>query len=54
MCLMQVLLHGLLRDSQGRKMSKSLGNAIDPLHIIEGASLQQLQETVILHMRCNF
>ncbi|XP_058694850.1 LOW QUALITY PROTEIN: valine--tRNA ligase, mitochondrial-like [Poecile atricapillus] len=40
----QVLLHSLVRDSQGRKMSKSLGNVIDPCDVIGGATLQELQE----------
>ncbi|OQR78223.1 valine--tRNA ligase [Tropilaelaps mercedesae] len=44
----KVVLHGMLRDIQGRKMSKSLGNAIDPLHIIKGAPLQRLQDEATL------
>ncbi|KAG4304211.1 hypothetical protein PORY_002392 [Pneumocystis oryctolagi] len=32
----EIILHPLIKDSQGRKMSKSLGNVIDPLHIIKG------------------
>lgn len=39
-----VLLHSLVRDKKGRKMSKSLGNVIDPLEVINGASLQQLED----------
>ncbi|XP_077180716.1 valine--tRNA ligase, mitochondrial [Paroedura picta] len=40
----QVFLHPMVRDIHGRKMSKSLGNVIDPLDVIQGASLQALQE----------
>jgi len=39
-----VMLHGIICDSQGRKMSKSLGNVIDPMHMIHGASLEQLNK----------
>uniref|UniRef100_A0A6P6YJE5 valine--tRNA ligase n=1 Tax=Dermatophagoides pteronyssinus TaxID=6956 RepID=A0A6P6YJE5_DERPT len=39
----RVVLHPLVRDSHGRKMSKSLGNIIDPLDVIEGVSLETLQ-----------
>ncbi|KAM4539406.1 valine--tRNA ligase, mitochondrial isoform 2-T2 [Odontesthes bonariensis] len=42
----QVLFHSLVRDKYGRKMSKSLGNVIDPLDVIHGVSLQRLQEKV--------
>lgn len=35
-----------VRDAQGRKMSKSLGNVIDPLHVIEGVDLETLKQTV--------
>lgn len=38
----RVLLHPLVRDRQGRKMSKSLGNVIDPLAVIQGRSLADL------------
>eukprot|EP00002_Diphylleia_rotans_P023425 TRINITY_DN4607_c0_g4_i8.p1 TRINITY_DN4607_c0_g4~~TRINITY_DN4607_c0_g4_i8.p1 ORF type:complete len:930 (+),score=126.32 TRINITY_DN4607_c0_g4_i8:73-2862(+) len=42
-----ILLHPVIRDSQGRKMSKSLGNVIDPVHVIEGRSLDELQESLL-------
>ena len=42
-----VLFHGLVRDSQGRKMSKSLGNGIDPLDIIEKYGADALRLTLI-------
>ena len=42
-----VLFHGLIRDSQGRKMSKSLGNGIDPLEIIDQYGADALRLTLI-------
>ncbi|XP_013882204.1 valine--tRNA ligase, mitochondrial [Austrofundulus limnaeus] len=42
----QVLFHSLVRDKHGRKMSKSVGNVIDPLDVIHGVSLQRLEEKV--------
>ena len=41
-----VLFHGLVRDAQGRKMSKSLGNGIDPLEIIEQYGADALRFTL--------
>uniref|UniRef100_A0AAF5PKK1 Valine--tRNA ligase n=1 Tax=Wuchereria bancrofti TaxID=6293 RepID=A0AAF5PKK1_WUCBA len=40
----EVYLHAIIRDAHGRKMSKSLGNVIDPLNVIHGASLTQLSK----------
>ncbi len=42
-----VLFHGLIRDSQGRKMSKSLGNGIDPLEVIDQYGADALRLTLI-------
>jgi len=41
-----VLIHGLVRDSQGRKMSKSLGNGVDPLEVIEQYGADALRFTL--------
>ena len=43
----KVLFYGLVRDSQGRKMSKSLGNGIDPLEVIEKYGADALRYTLI-------
>ena len=43
-----IYLHPIVRDSQGRKMSKSLGNVIDPLQVIDGISLEKILEELKL------
>ncbi|PVU92971.1 hypothetical protein BB561_003517 [Smittium simulii] len=42
----KVFLHSMIRDSMGRKMSKSLGNVIDPLSVINGTELSVLKENL--------
>ena len=42
-----VLIHGLIRDSQGRKMSKTLGNGIDPIEVIDKYGADSLRFSVI-------
>jgi valyl-tRNA synthetase len=42
-----VYIHGLVRDSQGRKMSKSLGNGVDPLEVIEKFGADTLRFTLV-------
>ena len=39
----EIYLHAMVRDKYGRKMSKSLGNVIDPLEVINGVALADLQ-----------
>ena len=41
---MQVYLHPMIHDAHGRKMSRSLGNVIDPLEVINGISLEGLHK----------
>ena len=42
-----ILIHGIVRDSQGRKMSKSLGNGIDPIEIIEKYGADSLRFSLV-------
>ena len=42
----RILFHGLLRDSEGRKMSKSIGNVIDPMDLIDGVSGDEMRRRV--------
>jgi len=42
-----VFLHPVVRDSQGQKMSKSKGNVIDPLEVMEGRSLDELKQRLV-------
>ena len=43
-----VFIHGIIRDSQGRKMSKSLGNGVDPLEVIEKYGTDALRFSIVL------
>ena len=45
-----VYIHGLVRDSQGRKMSKSLGNSVDPVEMIEKYGADALRFTFAAHL----
>ena len=43
-----IVIHGIVRDAQGRKMSKSLGNSLDPLELIEAYSADALRFSIAL------
>jgi len=40
----EVYCHAMIRDAHGRKMSKSLGNVIDPIDVIQGVDLESLHQ----------
>jgi len=46
----KVYIHGLVRDSQGRKMSKSLGNSVDPIEMIDKHGADALRFTFMAHV----
>lgn len=46
----KVYLHGIVRDSQGRKMSKSLGNSLDPVELIEKNGADALRFSLLAHL----
>jgi len=43
----EVICHAMIRDAHGRKMSKSLGNVIDPIDVIQGSTLEKLHEQLL-------
>ena len=43
----QVHFHSIVQDAKGRKMSKSLGNVVDPMHVVRGISLEVCQQILI-------
>ena len=45
-----VLMHGLVRDAQGRKMSKSLGNGVDPIEVIDKYGADALRLSLVLNI----
>ena len=43
----EVFCHAMVRDAHGRKMSKSLGNVIDPIDVMDGCELEKLHEQLL-------
>jgi valyl-tRNA synthetase len=43
----KVFLHAMVRDAHGRKMSKTLGNVVDPIDVIEGITLDHLHQKLL-------
>lgn len=42
----EIFLHAIVRDAYGRKMSKSLGNVVDPMWMINGISIKEMLESL--------